>query len=304
MDASRRRTRWSAVIAFWFGLLLVPAQDWAQQSSYNSDFLHFNNPYAESSESNTAPTGLSWAVPGSPSLPTGSSAISSNVDLEVTWRTLPKKFLSDQKDMWLFPGQLAKGRHWLPTILLVGGTAVLITQDPAMERAVRQSSAFGTFSNVLSSANTDAIIAGVPAAWYLESLLIKNRYGQSTALLAGEAVANDAVLMTVLKAATQRARPSEFPPNGPYNDTFWNSHNSFFGKGTSFPSGHAMMSFSIATVFSRRYAKHKWVPILAYTVASAISFSRITTASHFPSDVFLGAGLGFVVARFDVLRGN
>jgi len=39
-------------------------------------------------------------------------------------------------------------------------------------------------------------------------------------------------------------------------------------------------------------------------VASAISFSRITTASHFPSDVFLGAGLGFVVARFDVLHGN
>jgi hypothetical protein len=147
MDASRRRTRWSAVIAFLFGLLFVPVQDWAQQSSYNSDFLRFNNPYAESSESSTAPTGLSWAVPGSPSLPTGSSATSSNADLEVTWRTLPKKFLSDQRDMWLFPCQLAKGRHWLPTILLVGGTAVLITQDPTTERAVRQSSAFGTFNS-------------------------------------------------------------------------------------------------------------------------------------------------------------
>jgi len=304
MYVSRRTTRTCAAVALLFGLLFVPAQCWGQQYSDNSDFLHFHNPYAVPAESNTASTGLISAVPAGGSLPRSSSGISSNADLEVTWRTLPKKFLLDQKDMWLFPGQLAKGRHWLPTILFVGGTAVLITQDPTMERAVRQSGAFGTFNNVLSSAHTDAIMAGVPTAWYIGSLLTKNKYGQSTALLAGEAVANDAVLMTVLKAATQRARPSEFPPNGPYNDTFWNSHNSFFGKGTSFPSGHAMMSFSIATVFSRRYAKHKWVPILAYTVASAISFSRITTASHFPSDVFLGAGLGFVVARFDVLHGN
>lgn len=288
-----------------FGLLFVPAQGWGQQYSDHSDFLHFNNPYVVPTESNPASTGLISAVPaGGASLPTGSSAISSNADLEVTWRTLPKKFLLDQKDMWLFPGELAKGRHWLPTILLVGGTAVLITQDPTMERAVRKSGAFGTFNGVLSSAHTDAIMAGVPAAWYIGSLLTKNKYGQSTALLAGEAVANDAVLMLALKAATWRARPSQFPPNGPYNNTFWNAHNSFFGEGTSFPSGHAMMSFSIATVFSRRYPKHKWVPILAYTVASAITFSRITTASHFPSDAFLGAGLGFVVARFNVLHGG
>jgi len=177
-----------------FGLLFVPAQGWGQQYSDHSDFLHFNNPYVVPTESNPASTGLISAVPaGGASLPTGSSAISSNADLEVTWRTLPKKFLLDQKDMWLFPGELAKGRHWLPTILLVGGTAVLITQDPTMERAVRKSGAFGTFNGVLSSAHTDAIMAGVPAAWYIGSLLTKNKYGQSTALLAGEAVANDAV---------------------------------------------------------------------------------------------------------------
>ena len=31
---------------------------------------------------------------------------------EVTWRSLPKDFLRDQKDIWLFPTQLAKGNHW------------------------------------------------------------------------------------------------------------------------------------------------------------------------------------------------
>jgi membrane-associated phospholipid phosphatase len=121
-------------------------------------------------------------------------------------------------------------------------------------------------------------------------------------LLAGEAVANDAVLMIVMKAITRRARPSEFPPNGAYNDTFFATHNSVLGKGSSFPSGHAMMAFSVADVFAQRYRHHKWVPYFAYTLATAISFSRVSNGSHFPSDVFFGAAAGFAISRFDVLR--
>jgi len=74
------------------------------------------------------------------------------------------------------------------------------------------------------------------------------------------------------------------------------------GKGTSFPSGHALMSFSVATVFARRYRQHHWVPYVAYGLASVISFSRVTTGAHFPSDVFIGAALGYVIARYDVVR--
>jgi len=28
----------------------------------------------------------------------------------------------------------------------------------------------------------------------------------------------------------------------------------------------------------------------------------VTTSAHFPSDVFLGAALGYTIARFEVLR--
>jgi membrane-associated phospholipid phosphatase len=90
--------------------------------------------------------------------------------------------------------------------------------------------------------------------------------------------------------------------NGNYSDTFFQSHKSFLGTGSSFPSGHAMMSFSVATVFARRYRQHRWVPYVAYGLASVISFSRVTTSAHFPSDVFLGAALGYAIARFDVVR--
>jgi membrane-associated phospholipid phosphatase len=110
--------------------------------------------------------------------------------------------------------------------------------------------------------------------------------------------------MIVAKAMTRRLRPSDIPVNGNYNDTFFQNHKGTLGAGSSFPSGHAMMSFSVATVFARRYRQHRWVPYVAYAVATAISFSRLTSGAHFPSDVLFGAVTGFAIARFDVLRGE
>ncbi|PYU38656.1 MAG: PAP2 family protein, partial [Acidobacteria bacterium] len=34
----------------------------------------------------------------------------------------------------------------------------------------------------------------------------------------------------------------------------------------------------------------------------AIGFSRVTTQAHFPSDLFLGAALGYTMTKFVVLR--
>jgi membrane-associated phospholipid phosphatase len=260
------------------------------------------SPMASHAQDNSVPP---EQTPSSSS--TASSRSSSHVtpdpaDLEVSLRKMPARFLHDEKDMWLFPTKLGQGKHWIPTAIVVGGTAAFLKGDPSLERKVRQTDIFGDYNKVLKSSISGGLIAVVPAGFYVMSLVRHDSYGQGTALLAGEAVANDAVLMVVLKAITRRARPSEFPPNGAYNDTFFATRNSVFGKGSSFPSGHAMMSFSVAEVFAQRYRQHKWVPIVAYTLATAISFSRVTTGAHFPSDVFFGAAAGFAIAHFDVLR--
>src|SRR5579872_7160604 len=47
---------------------------------------------------------------------------------DVSLRQLPANFLNDQKNLWLFPEKL--GRHWLPTIAVVGITAGLLAADP------------------------------------------------------------------------------------------------------------------------------------------------------------------------------
>jgi membrane-associated phospholipid phosphatase len=114
------------------------------------------------------------------------------------------------------------------------------------------------------------------------------------------AYADTVVVDLAIKAATRRKRPSDIPPGEPFNDTFFSSGKSPL-KGSSFPSGHAAGVFSIATVIATRYRNHRWVPWVSYGFATAVSFSRVTTLSHFPSDVFLGAALGYTITRYQTL---
>jgi membrane-associated phospholipid phosphatase len=223
---------------------------------------------------------------------------------EGQWRKLPANFVHDQKDMWLFPLRVAEGHDWLPAALLTGATAALIYTDPKTEPYFRRTDTFQDTDHALGGSVSGGVIAAVPAAFYVVSLIRKDDYGQATSLLAGEAVVDDAVLMLVTKAITRRLRPTDIPVNGIYNDTFFQQHKGTLGAGSSFPSGHAMMSFSVAAIFAHRYRQHRWVPYVAYGVAAAISFSRLTTGAHFPSDVLFGAATGFAIARFDVLRGQ
>jgi len=58
----------------------------------------------------------------------------------------------------------------------------------------------------------------------------------------------------------------------------------------------------VATVVSRRYPKYRWLPYVAYGLAGVVGFSRVTLSAHFPSDVFLGAALGYSISRYAVLR--
>jgi len=221
---------------------------------------------------------------------------------EVSWGLLASNILDDQRAMWLFPEQLARGHHWLPTISIVGVTAGLIVADPHDAPYFRRTSAFSDFNSNFGKTTTDAELAAAPTFLYLLGLARHDSYAQQTALFAGEAAADGMVFYGITQVATHRRRPIEIPPYGNYSDTFFEGHKGLISN--SFPSGHAIEAFSIATVIARRYRKHRWIPWVAYGAASVISFSRITLQAHFPSDVFLGAALGYTVARFDVLRGH
>jgi membrane-associated PAP2 superfamily phosphatase len=223
------------------------------------------------------------------------------VDREVSWKSLPKDFLQDQKNIWLFPAQLAKGHHWLPTLVVAGGTAGLIVADPHVMPFFRDHSRnLDDINDAFDAPITTGEVVAVPASLLLAGYMRHDTYQVGTALLAGEAYADSAVVDLAIKAVTRRKRPSDVPAGQPFNDTFFSGGKSPF-KGSAFPSGHAAGVFSVATVVATRYRNHRWVPWLSYAFATAISFSRVTTSAHFPSDVFLGAALGYTITRYQVL---
>ena len=221
---------------------------------------------------------------------------------EVTWKSLPKDFLRDQKDIWTFPVQLGKGHHWLPTLSITGVTAGLIVADPhVMPYFQDHARNLDHLNDTFDSTITTAEVIAIPTTLLITGYARQDRYQVGTAILAGEAYGDAAVVDLAVKAITRRKRPSDVPPGGDFHKTFFAGGKSPF-KGSSFPSGHAAGAFSVATVIASRYHNHKWVPWVMYGMATAISFSRVTTSSHFPSDVFLGAALGYTITRFEVLK--
>jgi membrane-associated phospholipid phosphatase len=216
-------------------------------------------------------------------------------------RGVGSSIIRDQKAIWLFPARVSHGDHWRPALALAGVTGALIALDPHDEPYFVNSSRFNNFkTGPLRGRNTTLAIASVPLSMYLVGLARKDRYSQRSALLVAESIVDSQIVALSLKAVTGRRFPSDMPPHGDFTHTWFKYEGTVSNPG-SFPSGHAMMAFAAASVLSRRYHEHRWVSWLAYGGATFIALSRIPDRAHFPSDVFFGATLGYVVGHFVVV---
>ena len=54
------------------------------------------------------------------------------------------------------------------------------------------------------------------------------------------------------------------------------------------------LAFAAATVYAKEYKYIPAVPVIAYSLASLISLSRITENRHWTSDILTGAALGYL----------
>ncbi len=165
----------------------------------------------------------------------------------------------------------------------------------------RHTSAFSGFNQGFSG--TNAIIGTLlfPTTFYALGWVRKDSYATQTSLLAGESLVDTAILTWVLKNATGRLRPYAIPEGGNYSDTWFETYRPPLNSNGSFPSGHTIAAFSVATIFARRYGNHRWVPWVAYSAATLVGFSRLTLQAHFPSDVFAGAAFGYFISRYVVM---
>ncbi len=114
-----------------------------------------------------------------------------------------------------------------------------------------------------------------------------NERARETGLLGAEALIDSAIVVTVVKEIAQRRRPLAAK-----------GRSDFFDGGSSFPSGHAIESWALATVIANEYHGHRLVQVGAYGIATAVSLSRFTGRKHYLSDVLVGSAMGYGIGRY------
>lgn len=96
----------------------------------------------------------------------------------------------------------------------------------------------------------------------------------------------------ILKAIIISPRPRDFFS---INDQIYIVEGLTLGGKASFPSGHTVSAFALATSLSL-YARKKILGILYLMLAILVGYSRVYLSQHFPADVFGGAIIGTLVA--------
>lgn len=193
-------------------------------------------------------------------------------------------FVQDQKQIWTSPAKIRlSDTEWL--VPLSGISAGLFVTDSDFSRHLSQNPTTIRHYKTLSNAGVAALVGGAGGMWLLGHAS-HNDHWSETGFLAGEAALNSLVMVEGFKYSLRRDRPYQ-----------GNGSGSFFQSGgTSFPSEHAAAAWSVAGVIAHEYPG-PFTKILAYSLASLVSVSRVKAHQHFPSDVLAGTVIGNLVAQ-------
>jgi membrane-associated phospholipid phosphatase len=197
-----------------------------------------------------------------------------------------KNIWSDQKLIWTTPARM-NSRQWLTIgAPFVGVTAGLIATDEKAMTLLPNTPDQVKWCGRVSDLGALYSLSGFSAGLLVTGKLAKKnwlfRAGQGSA----EAIVNSVILSYSIKYGTARERPKQNDGEG----RFWKG-------GDSFPSGHAIDSWAVATSIARTPKCPKWVAVLSYTVAGTVSLSRWGAEKHFPSDVVVGSVFGWFIGN-------
>ena len=200
-------------------------------------------------------------------------------------RKLLLNILLDQKEIFTSPFRMNRhnAKWWLLSAAVTGG---LIAADrhiaDSFENSDGQVRWGGRISNIGASYTLIPIVAGS----YAYGVWRDNAKAREIGVLGTEALLDGLIVAGILKEVTRRNRPDEREPG------------EFWGDGRSFPSGHAIQVWSIASLLAHEYKNRPIVQITAYGLAGIVSASRIAARKHFASDVVTGATMGWFIGRY------
>jgi membrane-associated phospholipid phosphatase len=192
-----------------------------------------------------------------------------------------KHLAGDQKQFWTAPTRFkVKDLKWI--VPSAGVLAAFIASDSWWAKQVPASHI--SFSKTFSDYTTYSFVALSGASAMLGQLKHDDHMWEA-GLLSGEAAINSVGVTYLGKLTTQRPRPYVGDGSG-----------EFFTGGNSFPSQHAALAWSIASVWAHEYPS--WISqVGAYGLATGVTITRVTAKQHFPSDVLVGSALGWYFGR-------
>ena len=202
--------------------------------------------------------------------------------------SIKKVFLNlpgDQKAIWTSPFRVkVRDLSWLAP--LGTGTGLLITSDRRNMAREHSNPEAIKLSKHISDGGL-LTLAGVPAGMYVWGSINGYHRSRETGLLTAEALGNSIIVDEALKSLLGRERPNAAAGQGRFFQQFGNP---------SFPSDHAMLSWSAASVIAHEYPGVV-SQFLSYATASAVTLSRVSARKHFPSDVLAGSAVGWLIGR-------
>ena len=210
-------------------------------------------------------------------------------------RRFVKNVLRDQRAIWTAPFATQKSEvRWIAPLAI--SSAVLFATDRHTAGELAEPGDHHSRLNLskdISKGGAFYTTTGIASAFYLVGRGSHNRRARETGLLGLEALIDEAIVTSAIKAASQRPRPTVDDASG-----------EFYDKGSSFPSGHAASVWSLATVIAHEYGRHRpLVQVATYGAATAVSLARFTGQNHFLSDVLIGSAIGYGIGRY-VYRTN
>jgi membrane-associated phospholipid phosphatase len=199
-------------------------------------------------------------------------------------RKLALNIVLDEKDIFTSPFHV--NRHnaldWLVPLLVTGA---LIPNDRRIANSLENSRGQVSWGGRISNIGASYTLIPIVASSYVYGAWRDNAKGREVGVLGTETLLDSLILVEVLKEIARRDRPNEKHPGD-----FWTG-------GASFPSGHAMETWSIASLLDHEFKHKKIVGITAYALAGIVSAARIAAREHFASDVVAGGTMGWFIGR-------
>jgi membrane-associated phospholipid phosphatase len=200
-------------------------------------------------------------------------------------KDIAKDILLDQKAIWASPFHMTRqdAGLWLTFGAVTGA---LIATDSRSTRQLPNTKDQLAFGRDVSQVGAVYTLVPVIGGLFLAGVLTKQPKLRETGLLGGEAVVDALIVSEVFKVATGRQRPLE-----------GNGSGHFFHGSDSFPSGHTIESFALASVIAHQYHDNKAVVFLSYGLATLVGASRFSARQHFASDIVAGGVMGWLIGR-------